>query len=41
VTAAIVGGRNGKQVEGIIGAEDFYLSEQEHHQIQKFLQENS
>jgi aryl-alcohol dehydrogenase-like predicted oxidoreductase len=40
VTAAIVGGRNGKQVKGIIGARDFCLSEQEHHEIQKFLQEN-
>jgi aryl-alcohol dehydrogenase-like predicted oxidoreductase len=40
VTAAIVGGRNGKQVKGIIGAGDFCLSEQEHYEIQKFLQEN-
>lgn len=40
VTAAIVGGRNGKQVEGIMGAGAFRLNEQEHQQIQHFLQEN-
>lgn len=40
VTAAIVGGRNRKQVEGIMGAGAFRLNEQEHQQIQHFLQEN-
>ncbi len=40
VTAAIVGGRNGKQVEDIMGAGAFRLNEQEHQQIQHFLQEN-
>jgi aryl-alcohol dehydrogenase-like predicted oxidoreductase len=40
VTAAIVGGRNAKQVEGIIGAADFRLSAEELQQIEAFLQEN-
>lgn len=40
VTAAIVGGRNGKQVEGIIGAADFQLNAQELKQIEVFLREN-
>ncbi len=40
VTAAIVGGRNGKQVEGIIGAGEFRLNEQELGQITTFLREN-
>ncbi|OUL33551.1 aldo/keto reductase [Nostoc sp. T09] len=40
VTAAIVGGRNSKQVEGIIGASEFRLNEQELNQIQTFLHEN-
>jgi aryl-alcohol dehydrogenase-like predicted oxidoreductase len=40
VTAAIVGGRNAKQVEGIIGAVQFRLSEDELRQIDAFLQEN-
>lgn len=40
VTAAIVGGRNAKQVDGIIGAADFRLSEQEIDEIEKFVREN-
>jgi aryl-alcohol dehydrogenase-like predicted oxidoreductase len=40
VTGAIVGGRNAKQVEGIIGAAQFRLSEDELHQINQFLNEN-
>ncbi|MBI4780621.1 MAG: aldo/keto reductase [Oscillatoriophycideae cyanobacterium NC_groundwater_1537_Pr4_S-0.65um_50_18] len=40
VTAAIVGGRNGKQVEGIIGAMEFRLSEFELNEIKTFLREN-
>ncbi len=40
VTAAIVGGRNGKQVEGIIGAGEFRLNEQAQGQISTFLREN-
>ncbi|HEY9631396.1 MAG TPA: aldo/keto reductase [Coleofasciculaceae cyanobacterium] len=40
VTAAIVGGRNGKQVEGIIGAMEFRLSELELNEIKTFLREN-
>ncbi|BAY73979.1 aldo/keto reductase [Nostoc linckia NIES-25] len=40
VTAAIVGGRNPQQVEGIIGAGDFRLNEQEIDEIQTFIQEN-
>ncbi len=38
VTAAIVGGRNAKQVEGIIGAAEFRLSQAELAQIEAFLQ---
>jgi aryl-alcohol dehydrogenase-like predicted oxidoreductase len=37
VTAAIVGGRNGKQVEGIIGAGEFRLDQQEHELIEQHL----
>jgi aryl-alcohol dehydrogenase-like predicted oxidoreductase len=37
VTAAIVGGRNGKQVEGIIGAGEFRLNQQEHELIKEHL----
>lgn len=40
VTGAIVGGRNAKQVEGIIGAAQFRLSEDELSQIETFLREN-
>jgi len=40
VTAAIVGGRNGKQVEGIIGAGEFRLNEQSLEKIGNFLREN-
>jgi aryl-alcohol dehydrogenase-like predicted oxidoreductase len=40
VTAAIVGGRNGKQVEGIIGAGEFRLDEPALNKISDFLSEN-
>jgi len=40
VTAAIVGGRNPKQVEGIIGAGEFRLNQQELDQIETFRREN-
>jgi aryl-alcohol dehydrogenase-like predicted oxidoreductase len=40
VTAAIVGGRNAKQVEGIIGAAEFRLSEAEQDEIKTFLDQN-
>jgi aryl-alcohol dehydrogenase-like predicted oxidoreductase len=40
VTAAIVGGRSAKQVEGTIGAAEFRLSESDLNQINTFLQEN-
>ncbi|MEH1830367.1 MAG: aldo/keto reductase [Nostoc sp.] len=40
VTAAIVGGRNAKQVEGIIGAGEFRLNQQELDKIADFLREN-
>ena len=40
VTGAIVGGRRPEQVEEIIGAAEFRLSERELEQIEKFLQEN-
>ncbi|WP_334985936.1 aldo/keto reductase [Nostoc sp.] len=40
VTAAIVGGRNPKQVEGIIGAGEFRLNQQELDEIDTFLREN-
>ncbi|MDZ8030670.1 aldo/keto reductase [Nostoc sp. DedSLP04] len=40
VTAAIVGGRNPKQVEGIIGAGEFRLNQQELNDIDTFLREN-
>lgn len=40
ITAAIVGGRNGKQVEGIIGAMEFRLSELELNEIKTFLHKN-
>lgn len=40
VTAAIVGGRNPKQVEGIIGAGEFRLNQQELDQIGAFRREN-
>jgi aryl-alcohol dehydrogenase-like predicted oxidoreductase len=40
VTAAIVGGRNAKQVEGIIPAMNFRLTEAEYAEINAFLQDN-
>jgi aryl-alcohol dehydrogenase-like predicted oxidoreductase len=40
VTAAIVGGRNPKQVEGIIAAGEFRLNQQELDQIGAFRREN-
>ena len=40
VTGAIVGGRSPEQVEEIVGAAEFRLSESELEQIEKFLQEN-
>lgn len=40
VTGAIVGGRNAKQVEGIIGAGEFRLNQPELDQIVTFLREN-
>ena len=41
VTVAIVGGRNGRQVEGIIGAGAFRLSERELREIEAFAGEPS
>ena len=41
VTAAIVGGRNRKQVEGIIGAGAFRLNQQERDEIQQFISEQT
>lgn len=40
VTGAIVGARRPEQVDGLIGAAEFRLSEAELDQIEKFLQEN-
>lgn len=40
ITAAIVGGRNAKQVEGVAPALDFRLSEAEFNEINSFLSEN-
>jgi aryl-alcohol dehydrogenase-like predicted oxidoreductase len=40
ITAAIVGGRNGQQVEELAPALDFRLSEDEYSRIQSFLAEN-
>jgi aryl-alcohol dehydrogenase-like predicted oxidoreductase len=40
VTAAIVGGRNAKQVEGVIPAATFRLSEEEFGEIQAYLAEH-
>ncbi len=40
VTAAIVGGRDAKQVEGTIGAAEFRLNEQEIGEIDTFLRQN-
>jgi aryl-alcohol dehydrogenase-like predicted oxidoreductase len=40
VTAAIVGGRRPDQVDGIIGAAEFRLSEDELERIETFLEEN-
>jgi aryl-alcohol dehydrogenase-like predicted oxidoreductase len=40
VTGAIVGGRNPKQVERIIGAGDFRLNQQELQEIETFIREN-
>ena len=41
VTAAIVGGRNRKQVEGIIGAGAFRLNQRERDEIQQFISEQT
>jgi aryl-alcohol dehydrogenase-like predicted oxidoreductase len=41
ITAAIVGGRNAKQVEGVAPALDFRLSEAEFNEINSFLNTNS
>ncbi len=41
ITAAIVGGRSGKQVEGMAGALQFRLSEDEFARINRFLAENT
>ena len=40
VTAAIVGGRSGKQVEGLAPALEFRLSEDEYRRINRFLADN-
>jgi aryl-alcohol dehydrogenase-like predicted oxidoreductase len=40
ITAAIVGGRNAKQVEGVIPAATFRLSEEEFSEIQTYLTKN-
>ena len=40
ITAAIVGGRSGKQVEGVVPALTFRLSEDEHTKINAFLEAN-
>jgi len=41
VTAAIVGARNAGQIDGIIGAIDFRLSEDEYNEIEQFSQANA
>jgi aryl-alcohol dehydrogenase-like predicted oxidoreductase len=41
VTAAIVGGRNGKQVEGLVPALTFRLSSEEYDRINDFLESNA
>jgi aryl-alcohol dehydrogenase-like predicted oxidoreductase len=41
ITAAIVGGRSGKQVEGVAPALDFRLSEDEYARINQFLSDNA
>jgi len=41
VTAAIVGGRNAKQVEGVLPAASFQLSEAEYNEISSFLAQNA
>jgi aryl-alcohol dehydrogenase-like predicted oxidoreductase len=40
ITAAIVGGRSGKQVEGLAPALEFRLSEEEYGRINRFLADN-
>jgi aryl-alcohol dehydrogenase-like predicted oxidoreductase len=40
VTGAIVGGRNAKQVEGILPAATFRLPEEDFHEIQRYLAEH-
>jgi aryl-alcohol dehydrogenase-like predicted oxidoreductase len=40
ITGAIVGGRNGKQVEGVVGAADLQLSQQDLDEIKTFLEQN-
>ena len=41
ITAAIVGGRNAKQIEGVIPAETFRLSEEEFSEIQAYLAQHA
>jgi aryl-alcohol dehydrogenase-like predicted oxidoreductase len=41
VTAAIVGGRNRKQVEGMIGAVEFHLNQKERNEIEQFISEQT
>jgi aryl-alcohol dehydrogenase-like predicted oxidoreductase len=41
VTAAIVGFRNPKQVDGLIGAQTFRLSENEYNEIEVWIRQNS
>jgi aryl-alcohol dehydrogenase-like predicted oxidoreductase len=41
ITAAIVGGRSGKQVEGVAPALNFMLSEDEYGRINGFLASNA
>jgi aryl-alcohol dehydrogenase-like predicted oxidoreductase len=40
ITAAIVGGRNAKQIEGVISAETFRLSQEEFSEIQNYLSQH-
>ncbi|HEY9642525.1 MAG TPA: aldo/keto reductase [Coleofasciculaceae cyanobacterium] len=40
ITGAIVGGRNGKQVEGVVGAADLQLDPQDLSEIKTFLEQN-
>jgi aryl-alcohol dehydrogenase-like predicted oxidoreductase len=40
ITGAIVGGRNGKQVEGVVGAADLQLGQEDLEEINTFLKQN-